>query len=117
MFQPRIGVVVQSPDARAALDLISQAEKAGIAAIWMATGGVHPDALTILAAAAVRTEQILLGTSILPTWPRNPVFLAQQAQAVESIAPGRLRLGIGPSTEAAMRPFGVEYRRPLAHLE
>jgi alkanesulfonate monooxygenase SsuD/methylene tetrahydromethanopterin reductase-like flavin-dependent oxidoreductase (luciferase family) len=82
----------------------------------MTTGGVGPDALTLFGAAAARTERILLGSAIIPTWPRNAVFIAQQAQALEGIAPGRLRLGIGPSTEAAMRPFGVEFRSPLTQL-
>jgi alkanesulfonate monooxygenase SsuD/methylene tetrahydromethanopterin reductase-like flavin-dependent oxidoreductase (luciferase family) len=57
-----------------------------------------------------------MGTGILPTWPRNPVAIAQQVIAIESLAPGRLRLGIGPSTEAAMRPFGVDFHSPLDQL-
>src|SRR5262249_1915071 len=63
--------------------------------------------------AGARTQRILLGTAIIPTWPRNPVFIAQQVEAVEAVAPGRLRLGIGPSTAAAMRPFGADFRTPL----
>ncbi len=112
----RIGIVVQAPDATNAVRLIVQAERLGIPAAWMTTGAIQADALTIFAAAAVQTERILLGSAIIPTWPRNAVFIAQQAQALESIAPGRVRLGIGPSTDAAMRPFGVEYRKPLDHL-
>ena len=57
-----------------------------------------------------------MGSAIIPTWPRNPVFIAQQVIAIESLAPGRLRLGIGPSTEGAMRPFGVPFATPLAQL-
>src|SRR3712207_2992725 len=99
----RIGVVIQSPDPVAAVELIARAEEAGIPAAWMTTGGTQADALTLFAGAAVRTRHILLGSAIIPTWPRNPVFIAQQVQAIEALAPGRLRLGIGPSTEAAMR--------------
>ncbi len=111
-----IGIVVQAPAAAAAVDLIVEAERLGIPAAWMTTGGVQADALTVFAAAAARTERIVLGSAIIPTWPRNPVFIAQQALAIESLAPGRLRLGIGPSTEAAMRPFGVRFRTPLRQL-
>lgn len=114
--QGRIGVVIQTPDAVEALTLIGQAEAADIPAAWMTTGGTQADAITLFAGAAARTERILLGSAIIPTWPRNPVFIAQQVQAVEAIAPGRLRLGIGPSTEAAMRPFGVDFRTPLTQV-
>ena len=116
MVEGRVGVVVQVPDAATAVGLIVQAEEAGIPAAWMTTGAVQADALTTFAAAAARTHKILLGSAIIPTWPRNPVFIAQQVEALESLAPGRIRLGIGPSTEAAMRPFGVRFRRPLTQL-
>ena len=112
----RISVVIQNPVPRSALDLIVQAEHLGIPAAWMTTGGTQADALTVFAGAAMKTERILLGSAIIPTWPRNPVFIAQQVQAIEGLAPGRLRLGIGPSTEAAMRPFGVDFRTPLTQL-
>jgi alkanesulfonate monooxygenase SsuD/methylene tetrahydromethanopterin reductase-like flavin-dependent oxidoreductase (luciferase family) len=112
----RIGVVVQVPDPAEAVDLIVQAEAAGIAAAWMTTGAVQADALTLFAAAAVRTRRILLGSAIIPTWPRNPLAIVQQVEAIEALAPGRLRLGIGPSTAAAMRPFGVDFQAPLVQL-
>src|SRR5688572_27026015 len=99
----RVGVVLQGADPAQAVDLIVEAERRGIPAAWATTGGTQADAITLFAAAAVRTSRILLGSAIIPTWPRNPVFIAQQVQAVEALAPGRLRLGIGPSTEAAMR--------------
>lgn len=112
----RVGLVIQSPDAAGAIDLIVEAEKQGVPAAWMTTGGTQADAITLFAGAAVRTDRILLGSAIIPTWPRNPVFIAQQVQAVEALGPGRLRLGIGPSTAAAMRPFGVDFASPLTEL-
>ena len=60
---------------------------------------------------------MLLGTSIVQTWSRHPVSLAQQAQVVASLAPGRFRLGVGPGHKEAMeRTFGAEFRAPLGHL-
>src|SRR5213593_4137869 len=47
-----------------------------------------------------KTSTIRLGTSIVPTYPRHPLVLAQQALSLYDIAPGRLRLGIGPSHKA-----------------
>ena len=111
-----IGVAIQAPNAAAAVQQIVQAEQAGIPACWMTTGGIQADALIVFAGAATCTARIAMGSAIIPTWPRNPVFIAQQTLALESLAPGRFRLGIGPSTEAAMRPFGVDFRMPLTQL-
>lgn len=61
-----------------------------------------PETLTILAAVATKTSTIGLGTSIVPTYPRHPLVLAQQALSLYDIAPNRLRLRIGPSHQAIM---------------
>jgi alkanesulfonate monooxygenase SsuD/methylene tetrahydromethanopterin reductase-like flavin-dependent oxidoreductase (luciferase family) len=77
-----------------------------------------PDSLTILAAAATKTSTIRLGTSIVPTYPRNPLVMAQQALSIHDIAPGRLRLGIGPSHQSIIEGiYGLRQEAPLlAHL-
>ncbi|MSQ35941.1 MAG: LLM class flavin-dependent oxidoreductase [Dehalococcoidia bacterium] len=113
----RVGVVINAFTAAEAVDRIAQAEAAGVPHAWMTTGGVGPDALTIFAAAAMRTERITLGTCIIPTWPRHPIAIAQQIVALESFASGRIRLGIGPSHEPSMTSmFGVQWRKPLTQL-
>jgi alkanesulfonate monooxygenase SsuD/methylene tetrahydromethanopterin reductase-like flavin-dependent oxidoreductase (luciferase family) len=56
------------------------------------------EVLLSLAAAATKTSTINLGTSIVPTYPHHPLVLAQQAMALNYIAPGRLRLGISPES-------------------
>src|SRR4051794_9723546 len=76
-----------------------------------------PDSLTILAAAATKTSTIRLGTSIVPTYPRHPLVMAQQALSINDIAPGRLRLGIGPSHQPIIEGiYGLRQETPLAHL-
>jgi F420-dependent oxidoreductase-like protein len=116
MASGTVGIALQPRDAATAVEAIVAAEQAGVPAVWLTTGGTAADAITTIAAAVTRTERVVLGTAIIPTWPRNPVFIAQQAIAIESLAPGRLRLGIGPSTKAAMRGFGVDFRTPLTQL-
>jgi len=114
---PPVGIVATAQEASGALEQIQEAERLGIAAAWMTTGGTRADALTIFAAALARTERIVLGSCIVPTWPRHPVALAQQVRALEEISPGRFRLGIGPGHEPGMvHTFGVEWRTPLTHL-
>ena len=112
-----IGAYVTSNNAREAVEAIRQAESRGVPAVWLTQAGVAPDSMGVLAAAAAVTERIKLGTSIIPTWPRPPVLLAQQAIAIDQLAPARLRLGIGPSTAAGMESlYGVKWRLPMTNL-
>lgn len=112
-----VGIAVPAPDAQSVINSIAQAESVGIQAAWLTSGGDAGDALTTLAIAADRTDSILLGTSIMQTWSRHPITAARQAQSIDAIAPGRLRLGIGPGHLQAMRQtFGADFQAPLSHL-
>ena len=94
----RVGLSIMATDAADAVNRIVEAEQAGLRQIWLAMGGTAgTDPLTIFATAAARTTQISLGTAIVPIYPRHPLVMVQQALAIHDIAPGRLRLGIGPS--------------------
>ena len=95
---------------------INQAENMGIDAVWMATGGARLDSITSFAATAGSTQSIKLGTSIVPIYPRHPLVMVQQVQVVAQAAPGRFRLGIGPSHRPTMRNMGIQMPRPLGHL-
>lgn len=113
----RVGVHVMAGSVRGLVDGIVAAEDAGIEAVWLTSGGVAPDPLAVFTAAGLRTERILFGTSIVPTLPRHPLAMAQGALAVDSVAPGRLRLGVGPSHKPAMEGmWGIPFVRPLEHL-
>lgn len=117
MDQKLIGVVVSAPDSPGILAGIEHAEQLGIPAAWLTTGGVGLDALTLYAAAAVRTSRIRLGTSITPTFPRHPLVVAQQVQVLAQLAPGRFRLGLGPSHRPSVEAmYGFDFRAPLGHL-
>jgi F420-dependent oxidoreductase-like protein len=113
----RVGLVVDGTNAAAATKTIAAAEAAGVQQIWMGQPPWSPDVLTTLAAAATKTSTVRLGTSIVPTYPRHPLVLAQQALSLYDIAPSRLRLGIGPSHQAIIEGiYGLPQTTPLAHL-
>jgi F420-dependent oxidoreductase-like protein len=113
----RAGLVIRRPTPAATIAAIEQAEERGVPAVWSTVGGAAPDAVTLFAAAAARTTRITLGTSIVPTYPRHPVALASQALAIEGLAPGRFRLGIGPSHRPTMEgALGLSMGKPLDHL-
>ncbi len=65
-----------------------------------------------------KTSTICMGTSsIVPTYMRHPLILAQQALALYDIAPGLLRLEIGPIHRFIMKDtYGLQHRTPMAHL-
>lgn len=111
-----IGVAIRGNKASEMLAMIEHAEQLGIDAAWMTTGGARPDSMTVFAAAAVRTQRIALGTSIVPTFPRHPLVMAQQAQVVAQLAPGRFRLGVGPSHRPTIEAMGIPFSAPLGHL-
>jgi F420-dependent oxidoreductase-like protein len=113
----RIGLIVNGTNAAAAIKTIAAAETAGVQQIWMTNTPWFPDVLTTLAAAAIKTSIVRLGTAIIPTYPRHPVVLAQEVLALHDIAPGRLRLGIGPSHRAIVEDiYGLPQTTPLVHL-
>jgi len=111
------GLVIPRGTTRFVVDRIVQAEERGIPAIWSTSGGISWDTLTAFAVAASRTERVILGTSIVPTYPRHPFVLVSEALAIEDLAPGRLRLGIGGSHRPTIEDqFGIPMGRPLAQL-
>ena len=118
MTEKRIGVAVTASDSNSALAAIEDLEQRGISAAWVTSGSAGGgDGLGVLAAAASRTQRIMLGTAIMQTFPRHPVAMAQQALVVAQLAPGRLRLGLGTSGRGGMeQTIGADFRAPLAHL-
>ncbi len=111
-----IGVAIGGARLQDIQSSINQAENMGIDAVWMATGGARLDSITSFAATAGSTQGIKLGTSIVPIYPRHPLVMVQQVQVVAQAAPGRFRLGIGPSHRPTMRNMGIQMPRPLGHL-
>ena len=97
------------------VEQVQEAEADGFDTMWFA-GGIGMDPLTVIAAAGRATDRIELGTSIVPTYPRHPTAMAQQAVAVQSAIGGgsnRFTLGIGVSHKPAVEDMlGIPYDRP-----
>ncbi len=75
------------------------------------------DALTALAVIAESVEDIRLGTSVIPTYPRHPMMLAQQALTVNQVSNGRLDLGIGLSHKPVVEGmWGISFDAPVGHM-
>ncbi len=117
MAEKLVGVAVGGNTISEVHSLILRAEELGIDAAWMTTGGTRLDSMTCFAATAAFTKRIKLGTSIVPTYPRHPLVMVQQAQVVAQLAPGRFRLGVGPSHRPIIENMGLEFNAPLDHLK
>ncbi len=112
-----IGAHILARDAGGLIDGVVAADRAGLNTAWLTSGGPAPDPLAVFAAAAGATEQIGFGTSIIPTFPRHPLAVVQGAVVVDQLAPGRLKLGVGPSHKPAVEStYRFEFVRPLQHL-
>ncbi len=113
----RVGLAVARLDTATLIQTIRAAEAAGVRQVWSTQSPLQADTLTVFAAAAAQTRTIRLGTAIIPTYPRHPLTMATQALALNELAPGRLRLGIGSSHRPIIEgTYGIEMVKPLEHL-
>lgn len=94
-----------------------QAERMGFASGWLPNYTRSFDALTVLTVAARETSRLELGTFVVPTYPRHPSALAQQALTVQAASGNRLCLGIGLSHKVVIEAqLGMDYSRPIPHM-
>ena len=113
----RVGFNVRRGRAGRAIDLIKQADEAGVSTVWMTMGATSSDTPTLFAAAAVQTTQVTFGTGIVPAFSRHPLALASQALVLDDLAPGRLKLGIGTSHRPTIEGmYHLPFEQPLAQL-
>lgn len=117
----RIGtslVDTASPDALVKLtDQLRRAADDGFASAWLSNiFGI--EALTSLAVAGSQVPGIEVGTAVVPTYPRHPAVLAQQALTTAlALGPGRLTLGIGLSHQIVIESmYGYSFDKPARHM-
>ncbi|MGY2061247.1 TIGR03564 family F420-dependent LLM class oxidoreductase, partial [Nocardia gipuzkoensis] len=99
-------------------DDLQQAADEGFESAWLAhIFGL--DALTAFAVAGSRVPGIELGTGVVPTYPRHPGALAQQARTTAlAVGPGRLSLGIGLSHKIVIENmYGYDFDKPARHMK
>jgi F420-dependent oxidoreductase-like protein len=75
------------------------------------------DSMTVIALAGQRTSRIRFGTSVVPTYPRHPFVMAQQALTTAAATGNRFDLGIGPSHHVVVENmWGMSYEKPARHV-
>lgn len=108
--------VNETKRAERAVAQVVDAEVRGFHAAWMPQIAGF-DAMTVLGVAATRTERIRLGTSVVPTWPRHPIVIAQQSLTVSQLSDGRFDLGVGTSHVPVIEgSYGIPFEKPIRHI-
>jgi F420-dependent oxidoreductase-like protein len=99
-----------------AVERVRTARDDGFDTFWMAQiFGL--DALTALAVAGREVDGITLGTAVVPTFPRHPMMLAQQALTTNAACGGNFVLGIGLSHQIVIESmFGLSFDKPFRHM-
>jgi len=108
--------------------LARQAEAVGLDSVWLSDHFLHRGAdgsetgyhepWSLLAALAVATERVELGTLVLATSFRPPGILAKMAATTDDIAGGRLVLGLGCGWhEPEYRAFGYPFDHRVGRFE
>ena len=96
---------------------IVDVEEDGFDSFWTAQVS-GTDALTVLALGGQRTSRIEMGTAVVPTFPRHPTVMAQQALTTQAATNGRLLLGIGLSHQPVVENrWGLRFETPAQHME
>lgn len=96
---------------------VQQAELDGFASAWF-TQELGLDAIIFAALAGRTTTRIELGTAVVPTYPRHPVTMAQQALTAQVASGGRFTLGIGLSHEVLIETvYGLSFAKPYSHMK
>jgi len=97
-------------------DCAERAEALGYESVWVAEGH-GGDQFAILAACALRTRRVRLGTAISSVYVRTAPTVAMAAAVVDELSGGRFVLGLGSSHRVQVEPeHGVVYSRPLGRV-
>src|ERR1700722_13121302 len=113
----RFGVVVGAPDRDGYVAAVRRAEQLGYDVVLcsdhLELAGRHFShfaPIPALTAAAMVTERIRIGTSVLNQDFRHPAVLAREAASLDVLSEGRLELGLGMGwNEPEYRMAGIDF--------
>lgn len=102
-------------DAATLVDLGIEAEAAGWDGVFVSdqlSGEVYPDPWSILGGIAAGTDDITLGTWVVPVPRRDPWEIANAVATLDRLSDGRMLLGTGLGNAVDYEPYGRAYDPP-----
>ncbi|MDP9344080.1 MAG: LLM class flavin-dependent oxidoreductase [Actinomycetota bacterium] len=114
----RLGITppVEMAGVAASVEVGALAEALGYTDVFSSEVG-SADAFSPLAALAVKTAHVRLGTALVPVFTRPPALLAMTAASMQALSGGRFVLGIGTSTrDIVERWMGLGFERPVERV-
>jgi len=112
----RIGIGGGGGTIDAAVDGVRQAKAAGYSSAWF-SNIFGLDGMTACAVAGREVPDITLGTFVVPTYSRHPLYMAQQAMTTQAATGGRFILGIGLSHQIVIEGIlGLSFEKPARHM-
>ena len=88
----------------------------GFESYWLPQIVQQADAMTLIGALAQHVPSMRFGTSVVPTYPRHPMVMAEQALTTSMLTKGRFTLGIGLSHQPVVEGmWGYSFDKPVRH--
>jgi F420-dependent oxidoreductase-like protein len=92
---------------------VTEMEKAGLDLVWVAEAYGF-DGPSLMGYLAALTDNVQIGSGILPIYTRTPTLLAMTAAGVDALSGGRFHLGLGASGPQVIEGWhGVPYDAPV----
>lgn len=112
-----LGIVLSLTTIEDTVAAARRAEEAGFESVWTTEFPDH-SATVGLAAVALATERVTVGTAIAYAFGRTPLVLAAEARDLDVLSGGRLILGLGTGTQKMQRDWhGLDGEHPAPRME
>ena len=114
----RIGITLPTEpfENRHMIELVRRADALGYTDAW-SLESFTTEAFSPLAAVAMLSEKMRLGTAIVPVFTRPPALIAMSAATVQQLSGGRFVLGLGISTPQIIGQWmGIPFSKPVSRV-
>jgi 1,4-dihydroxy-2-naphthoate octaprenyltransferase len=111
----RVGLgLAASGEVRTAVAAADRAREAGLESVWFHESYFERDAITYATAVAAAIPDIAIGIGAVNVNTRHEVVLAMTVSALDDLAPGRIRLGLGTALPLRLQQMGIPYEPDAA---
>ncbi|MHB2019826.1 MAG: LLM class flavin-dependent oxidoreductase, partial [Candidatus Xenobia bacterium] len=122
-MSPTFGLMAPLLPPSRTVEVIVRLEALGWDRVWFPDHVLFPepyltayDAWSVMAAAAVKTSRIQLGTSVSDPHRTHPVVFAQRAATVDEMSGGRVIVGLGAGEAMNLDPYRIPWKQPVSRM-